>query len=234
MINQLKAEIMEPLLHRYHDLLIKYVHGDPTDEAVLGRANIDQAHAAIIIPDESLGHEKKSDERTLMAVLSVKSIEPKVKVIAHILDPANEPHLKRANADKVVISDQYSSFLLSSHVSSPGIPELLDMVMNDINGLKLARKKIPHVFYGKTFEQLRRHFKDEDDALLLGFIKEQAGFTLHDMLSDDYSAVDTFIKQKLEAAGRGLGKKSSLQIALNPSADYIITESDVAVVLEHD
>jgi hypothetical protein len=85
---------------------------------------------------------------------------------------------------------------------------------------------------GKTFSQISSYLKKEKNAILLGFIKEEPGFNLDNMLSDDYSAIDEFIRQKLESAGKGLAKKSSIDIQLNPSDDYVTTEKDVAIVIE--
>jgi len=232
LVNQLRQEDMEPVIHKYHELHIKFVYGDPTEEAVLKRANIAFAYAAIIIPDDSAATNQMSDEKTILTTLTVKSIEPKVKVIAHILDASNEVHLKRANADQVVVNNRYSGYLLGAHVTTPGIPAVFDMLLRADGGIRLARRKIPHAFVGKTFSDLSQHFKNTDDAVLLGFIKEAPAFKLDDVLLDDYSSIDAFIRNKLEAAGKGLAKKAKLEVQLNPPADYKVNDNDIAVVVE--
>ena len=232
LVNQLRQEDMEPVIHKYHELHIKFVYGDPTEEAVLKRANIAFAYAAIIIPDDSAATNQMSDEKTILTTLTVKSIEPKVKVIAHILDASNEVHLKRANADQVVVNNRYSGYLLGAHVTTPGIPAVFDMLLRADGGIRLARRRIPHAFVGKTFSDLSQHFKNTDDAVLLGFIKEAPAFKLDDVLLDDYSSIDAFIRNKLEAAGKGLAKKAKLEVQLNPPADYKVNDNDIAVVVE--
>ena len=232
LINQLKPEVIEPILHKYQDLLIRFVYGDPTSEDALERANVRQAYAAIIVADESNPGTPKSDERTILTTLSVKALEPKVKVVAHIMDAANEAHLRRANADRIVIDNRYSGPLLGAHATRPGIPETFDMLLNVDGDIRLGRRKIPHGYVGRTFADLADHFKREEDAILLGFVKEAPGFTLGDILSDDYSTIDAFIRNKLEAAGKGLDKKARVEVELNPAADYRISERDVAIVIE--
>lgn len=232
LVNQMDPDHMEGIINRFQGVQIKFVSGDFSDEEVLNRAGIANAHAAIILPDESVPGKPKTDEHTILATLSVKAIEPKVRVIAHILDPANEPHMRRANADRVVVSDRYSGYLLSAHVTSPGIPEMLDGLFTGEAGVHLTRRKMPHHLVGKSFAQASAHFLEQDNVLLIGLLSEEEGFKLDDILSDDYSAVDRFIREKLASAGKGLSKRDTLSVNLKPAANYVIEPQDIAIVLE--
>jgi voltage-gated potassium channel len=232
LINQSSADDMQEILHKYHALQIKFVFGDIADELVLNRANLRYAYAAIIIPDESCKAREKCDERTVLATLSVKAIEPRVKVIAHILSSGNESHLRRANADHIVHSDQYSGYLLGAHVIAPGIPELLDSLLNGTKAAHLTRRKVPSSFIGKSFAELAEYLKKSENSILLGFVTEEPAFQLDDILSDDYSAIDNFIRKKLEQAGKGLAKKAKIDVNLNPPYHYQIQDRDIAVIIE--
>jgi voltage-gated potassium channel len=232
LVNQLASETVEQIIDRHRDLHIKYVYGDFSDEAVLHRASMASAFAAIIVPDESSATRPKSDERTILATLSIKAIDAKIKVIAHIIDPQNEGHLERANADEIVISDRYSGYLLGAHVTTPGIPAVVDLLLNHNSPVQLVRKKMPHQMIGKTFGQVSDYFRKQDQALLLGFVQDEAGFKLDDILSDNVSAIDQFIREKLQAAGKGLAKKSGVSVNVLPAADYIVQERDIPIVLQ--
>ena len=232
LVSEINPDQAEAIINRFTDLQIKFVSGDCTDDEVLHRASVGTAYAAIILPDESHPNRAKSDERTILATLSVKAIEPKVKVIAHILDGQNEAHMRRANADRVVVSDRYSGFLLGAHVISPGIPEMLDGLFTGSAGVHLARRKVPGSLVGKSFAAVSAHFLTQERVVLLGFIHEEEGFKLDDILSDDYSAVDRFIRDTLASAGKGLNKRARLEVNLSPAPDYIIAEHDIAIVLE--
>jgi len=232
LINKMNPDHAEEIIYKFKNLQIKFVHGDFTDETVLTRANINEAYAAIILPDESDSDKPKSDETTILACLTVKSIEPKVKVITHILEASNESHLRRANADKIVVSNQFSGFLLANHVVAPGIPETIDVLLDSRKGMRLSRCKLPRNLIGKRFSEISTYFKQGNDSILLGFIKEEPGFKLDNVLTDDYSSIDEFIRNKLESAGKGLAKKSTIDILLNPPHDYLATERDIAVVIE--
>lgn len=232
LVNKLNPEDAEQIIHKFQDIQIKFVYGDFTDETILSRANIKHAYAAIILPDQSDPAKPKSDESTILATLSVKSMEPKVRVIAHILEPENEAHLRRANADRIVVSNKYSGFLLASHVTAPGVPEALDLLLSAQQGIRLGRRKVPHSMNGKTFFELSNYFKNETDSIVIGFIKQEKGFDLDDILSGDYSAIDEFIRKKLEEAGKGLARKSKMDVVLNPPADYVVSDKEIAVVIE--
>jgi voltage-gated potassium channel len=231
LVNQLSSDAVEQVIARRHDLHMKYVYGDFTEEAVLERANVVAAAAVIIVPDESNTARPKSDERTILATLSVKAMAPKIKVIAHIMDPQNEGHLERANADEIVISDRYSGYLLGAHLTAPGIPAMVDLLLNNSSTVHLERQKLPHVLIGKTFAQAIEYFHKQNTGLLLGFVQDEAGFKLDDILSEDVSAIDQFIREKLQAAGKGLGKRSGTSVNLLPDGHYVIVDKDVPVLL---
>ena len=232
LISKVNSDEVEAIISKYKEIQIKFVYGDFTDEAVLLRANISQAHAIIILPDEADSTRPKSDETTILACLTVKSIEQKVKVVAHILERANEAHIRRANADQIVVSNRYSGFFLANHVVAPGIPETIDILLNYRTGMRIARLKLPQSMVNKSFEEISSYYKKESGSILIGFIKEEKGFELDDILSDDYSAIDAFIKRKLESAGKGLMKKSTIDVIINPPEDYLTSEKDFAVVIE--
>lgn len=232
LINRHSADEMESIKTKYHQLRLKFVFGDPTDEEVLRRASMDAAYAAIIIPDSENAGDNRPDEKTMLAALTMKSLNSKAIVVAHILDPANESHLRKANADHVVVDSKYSGYLVGAHVTSPGVPETFDMLLRGQQGIQIQRRSVPAAFVGKTFAELSSHFKSNQDCILLGFIKESQVSLLKDVLSDDYSSIDLFIKSELEAAGKGSLTSPRLDVNLNPPAEYVIQKNEVALVLD--
>ena len=108
LINQLSEDALSDVLNHFSALKIKFVHGDYTKEAVLNRANISSAEAAIVLPDLSAALGDKSDERTILATLSIKTINPKIKVYAHILNRENLSHIRKAKVDDVLLSEAYA------------------------------------------------------------------------------------------------------------------------------
>jgi hypothetical protein len=63
-------------------------------------------------------------------------------------------------------------------------------------------------------------------------INERKGLALENILTDDYSAIDQFIKRKFEEADKDIfGKRERILITLNPADDLLLTEDDSAVVI---
>ncbi len=230
LINQLNEETVADIINRFPELNIKYVRGDFTKEAVLLRANVKRAKSAIILPDISAGVGAKSDERTILTTLSIKSLNSQVKVYSHIIDRENLSHIRKARADDVLISDSYSGYLLAAHVLTPGIPETVDLLFSEGSAFKFQRREIPAHLHGRNYLELRQEI-EKNQTICIGIGREQEGVNLADLLSDDYSFLDQFIKRKFEQAGRGISDKNRINVKINPPADTIIDEKDFLIVI---
>jgi len=233
LVNELSEDTISGILVKYRDLPVKFVRGDFAEEAVLRRAGVIHAEAAVILPDALGMTASKADERTVLATLTIKSLNSKVRVYAHILEPANAVHLRRANADDVIISDAYSGFLLAAHVVAPGIPLAVDQLLTGSDGNRLYRVPIPRQYVGRTFAEAVDHFKSQNEALLIGLLVEEEAVSIDSILSGDYSAIDAFIKQKLEQAGKSL-TRGRIRVNLNPPKDSLIGDKDEAIVIARE
>ncbi len=231
LINQLPEETVSDIISSFPGLKIKYVRGDFTKEAILNRANVKGASAAIILPDINSGLSDNSDERTILATLSLKAINPKIKVYAHILNRDNISHLRKAHADEVLVSDSYAGFLLASHVLSPGVPQTVDLLFSEDAPFKFKRYDLPAQEAGKTYEKIKEKVEAGLDAICIGFGRETEGVNIADILSDDYSYLDQFIKTKFEQAGRGISEKSKINVRINPDSETILEEKDFLIVI---
>lgn len=232
MINQLNEETVADIINHFPNLNIKYVRGDFTKEAVLLRANVKRAKSAIILPDVSAGLGARSDERTILATLSIKSLNTQVKVYPHILDRENLSHIRKARADHVLVSDFYAGYLLAAHVLAPGIPETVDQLFAEGSSFQFRRRVIPTHLHGHNYQELRQEI-EKNHSICIGIGREQEGVNLSDLLSDDYSYLDQFIKQKFEQAGLGIGDKNRINIKINPPADTIIDKKDFVIIISN-
>ena len=229
LLNNLPAERIETLVNTYKNIEIKFVRGDFTQESILERANIKQARIVIILPDETLSP-VPSDEKTLIATLNVKSINPNVKVYAHIIDRENTNNLKKANADEIIVTNEYLPSIIANQLIYPGVIQVLSSLLSESSTMKILRLKIPEKFIGRTFLDLFNYFKIEKNYLLLGFIVEEETITLENILSHDYTEIDAFIERKLKEAGLNV-KSPQVRLNLNPSLNYVINEKDEAIVI---
>lgn len=229
LVNNLPPEKVENLNEIYRNIEIKFVRGDFTQEVILERANIKFAKEVLILPDETISP-NPSDEKTLIATLNIKSLNPKIKVYAQIINRENANNLKKANADEIIISNDYLPSLIAGQIFSPGIVQVLSSIFNEESNLKIFRQKIPPKFIGKTFSELFNYFKTEKNYLLIGFISDEETITLENILSHDYTEIDAFIERKLKEAGLNI-KSSYVRLHLNPPLDYVIGEKEDAILI---
>jgi voltage-gated potassium channel len=230
LINEMPPARMEEALSGYENLNLKYVSGDYTKEIVLARANLKDARAVVILPDMSLTSVPR-DEKTLPAALAIKSIKRDMKVYAHIIDKENLSHLRRADVDDVIVSDEHVGYLLASDISSPGIAQTIQTLLNPEKGAALKRVQMPSAFVGKKFQEIQEYFKNERNSIVIGFVAQEEPVKLADILSSDYTAIDSFIERKFKAAGLDLREKGGVRLNLNPPLDYVAQEKEDVIVV---
>lgn len=233
LINELTVDDIDSFKLKYNKYNLKFLRGNYVHEDVLLRANIAKAKFALIMADTSGSHPlDRIDERTTLAALTIKSIAPKVKTIAELLDGENRQHLKRANVDEIIVRGEHVGSLLASAINSPGLPKIFSSILSLTDTNKLWRIEIPRSFIGRTFKELSTFYREKQHAILLGLLMEKKAMKLEDILSDDTSIIDTFIKEKIKEAKKDLlYKREEIQFILNPDDGYIINEGEFAIIL---
>jgi voltage-gated potassium channel len=233
LVNELSEDEVESLKYKYRDQDFRFLRGDFTREDVLARANIIQARSAILLADTSGQRSlEKADERTILATLGIKSMAKEVKTCAELLNPENKQHLMRANVDEIVLRGENIGSLLAGATVSPGIPRVISSLLSPDEENNLWKVEIPEAFVGKPVSDLSAYLKEKSRALLIALLSEQKGLILDDILTDDLSAIDQFIKRKFEEAEKDLpGKKDRVLVTLNPPDDTILTREHSAVVI---
>lgn len=233
LVNELPVDDIDVLKLKYDKYNLQVIRGNYVHENVLLRANIRRAKYALIMADLSGLHAKeRADERTILAVLTIKSLAPKLKIVAELLDGENKPHLKRANVDEIIVRGEHMGSLLASAVSYPGLPRVFSNILSSDDKNKLRKAEIPGQYIGKTFKELSEYYREKKNAILIGLLKEKKSMKLEDMLSDDTSVIETFIREKIiESKKALLYEKEQMKVNINPDDEDIITENDYAVIL---
>jgi voltage-gated potassium channel len=232
LINELSVDEVDALRGKYSRYDLKFLRGDYSHEEVLSRANITKAKFVLIMADMSGSHEnERSDERTALAALTIKSLAPHVKIIAELLDEVNKPHLRRANVDEIIVRGEHMGSLLASAIITPGVPRIFSSMMSTGQKDKLWTVEIPKSYLGKTFQELSTYYRTRQ-AITLGVIREKQDMNLEDLLSDNSSAIDNFIREKLKEAKKSFYiDKNDSNLVMNPDDSYIILPEDHAIVL---
>jgi voltage-gated potassium channel len=233
LVNELFEEEVESLKFKFQEHEFRFLRGDFTREDVLARANIAQARSAILLADTSGQHSlEQADERTILATLAIKSMAPEVKTCAELLNPENKQHLRRANVDEIVVRGEHLGNLLAGAATSPGLPRVISSLLSPEEENNLWKVEVPSRFIGRPVAELSAYFKKEHQAILIALLSERKGLAMENILTDDYSAIDQFIKRKFEEAGKDyFSQKDRIIATLNPADDVLLTEDDSAVVL---
>ena len=231
LVNELPEDEVNNVLFKYKGVNIKYVRGDFTSEAVLELANVKEAHSVLIVPDSSTLSTSEPDERTVLATLTLKAMNPTIKVYAHVVNPATKGHLRRANVDEIVLQDEFTGFLLASHVANPGIPQTFNELLDYNVRMNLQRFEIPENKVGTTFGELSEYFNNSGNGILIGITSEREAVQISDILSADASSLDTFIARKFEESGIDIEREKGHRVEINPPRTLTIEKNDVALLI---
>ena len=231
LVNEIHEDIVNHLRNKYKDIDLYFVAGDFTSEEILKRASIEEAHTVIIIPnidDEKIG---SPDEKTIFATLTIKSLSSNVRVIAYLIQRENLTHIRRANVDEVVLSDDFGAYMIASHVMDPGIPQTTKGLLNASSEERLRRVDIPSQFIGRSFDDLFEYFRSTNGWILIGLFSEVENLGIGEVLSADSSALDAFIERKLNEGGISLQEESKVTTVINPKSNFLIEEGQRAIII---
>ncbi|MBN2059955.1 MAG: NAD-binding protein [Deltaproteobacteria bacterium] len=236
LVNELDRDDVQSIQYKYEGKNIKFLRGNFVKEDVLARANLVRAKAAIVIADMSGGHDlDKADERTIFGTMAIKSMAPKVRTCAELIKAENREHLKRANVDEIIVRGESTGSLLARAAVSPGVTDSLRLLIDNKDENKIWRIPVPGRFLNKPLGELSSSLRQKYDALVLAVIREEEKIKLDDILSEDSTFIDDFIKKKFEESGKDFfGAKEDLSIHINPSDDYELTKNDWLVVISRE
>lgn len=231
LVNDAPPDRIESLIGAFSHLDIQFVRGDHTREAILQRANCAEASSVLILPDALSVTGQMNDDKTLLSLLILKSLNPHTKAYCYIVNRENLPHLKRAGADDVVVSDQHIGFFLANQILNPGSPQVATEMMNFNHRNDMQTIPIDTAFIGRTFGEYFVHLKERLNYTVLGIVTEQQAMSLSDILLHDSSAIDAFIERKFREAGINVDERSGAHVTVNPPFAYVLQKGDEAVIL---
>lgn len=137
-----------PLVDVHHDAVL-CVEGDATNDEVLHHAGIERARALVSAVD--------SDERNVYIVLTARSLNPRLYIVARSSYPDSQPKLRRAGADRVVSPYTLSGRRMAALALQPAVVDVLDMVLTEGAGMAVEELVVPPGAGPMTVGSLRRH-----------------------------------------------------------------------------
>jgi voltage-gated potassium channel len=156
----------------FNDVYI--VKGDPTNEVILNRAKVSEAHSIVILSDAREG--KHADGKSILTCIAVRHAcrkEHQPNIVVELHNPANRFHLLKAGASEIVSSDSLGLRLLARSALFHGMTQFyqeLLTVRRDANEVYLL--PVPQELVGRAFAELgemfMRYRNDRRSCLLIG------------------------------------------------------------------
>ncbi len=145
---------------------VYFVRGDTTNEDDLRRAGIENARSAIICPADS---SNEADLHSILTVLAIEAIAPKVRTVAEVNNPIHIPHFRRAQVDELLVTSRLTSRLLARSALYPGLTELVTDMVGGSRGddPQLYRVKLPPECVGLSTIELATLLRAEHHATVL-------------------------------------------------------------------
>jgi voltage-gated potassium channel len=157
-----------------------FMRGNPVSEGDLRRANVSAARAAILLADESKGGSSGDvDARTVLTALTIRGINPGVKMTAEVLEPENIHHLELAGVGEILDSNSFLGNLIARSALHYGlINTISDMVTREA-GTRIYTLPATSDMEGLTRGEVESKLLKEHGARLLA-IATGAGFKPQD------------------------------------------------------
>lgn len=125
-----------------------YIEGDAASDEILALAGIDRARALVSAVD--------SDERNVYIVLTARSINPRLFIVARSSYPDSLAKLRRAGADRVVSPYTLSGHRMAALALQPAVVDTIDVVLAEGGRMAIEELEVPDGAPGHTAGDLRR------------------------------------------------------------------------------
>lgn len=231
LINSLGQEKMSSLLLDESLKGIHYLHGDTSDESVLTRANIKEATKALVLSEPREGDDTEAiDARVLVTVLMIRSLNPNIYICAEVLTVKYKNYLEHMRCDEVVLSEEYTRFLLANATVFSGITKVVSKLLNNGDGDTLKLEPIPELLINKPFSEVASYIKTDRQAIVIGIVEnmgiekefKQNALTEAQKTPD----ISTLVKNL-----KGIHTMERNKTLINPSDDYIVQKNSGLILI---
>ena len=206
---------------------INFLRGDFTDEETLLKAQIKKAERALILADRSADYSTlETDSRTVLGVITIKNLNPRVYCVAEIIDSKFEKHLSLARCDEIIMTSDYEQNLLVQASSGKGMSHILRELAAENENQGLFLSDIPSKFVGGPYEEYRKSLQTDD--ILIGILENTGNFYIR----RNEALAEAQKNPNMEKIVANLKKVKTLKSNIpvfNPDDDYVIQESSKAI-----
>jgi voltage-gated potassium channel len=129
-----------------HEPNTLHVHADAASDAALQQAGLHHAAGVFAVTGD--------DSHNLMIALSVKLLQPRVRVVARLHDIRNTDKARRAGADEIVSPDFTGGMRIASAMVRPHVVNFMDQMLRTDDALRVEEVVVPASFQPKPIAQV--------------------------------------------------------------------------------
>ena len=208
---------------------INYIHGDFTDEDTLLKSQIKTAERTLILADNSENFSSlETDSRTVLAVITIKNLNPKIYCVAEIIDSKFEKHLSLAHCDEIILSADYGQNLLIQASSGKGMSHILRELISEESDSGILICDIPQKFVGNNYGDFRLSLKTSD--ILIGLLENTGNFYSRRKEALAEAQKNPHVEEVVSNLKKVKSLKSNLPV-FAPKDDYIIPKNAKAIFI---
>ena len=208
---------------------INYIHGDFTDEDTLLKSQIKTAERALVLADNSENFSNlETDSRTVLAVITIKNLNPKIYCVAEIIDSKFEKHLSLAHCDEIILSADYGQNLLIQASSGKGMSHILRELISEENDSGILICDIPSKFVGNNYGEYRLSLNTSD--ILIGLLENTGNFYSRRKEALAEAQKNPNVEEVVNNLKKVKSLKSNLPVC-PPKDDYIIPKNAKAIFI---
>ena len=208
---------------------INYIHGDFTDEDTLLKSQIKTAERTLILADNSENFSSlETDSRTVLAVITIKNLNPKIYCVAEIIDSKFEKHLSLAHCDEIILSADYGQNLLIQASSGKGMSHILQELISEESDSGMLICDIPQKFVGNNYGEFRLSLKTSD--ILIGLLENTGNFYSRRKEALAEAQKNPNVEEVVSNLKKVKSLKSNLPV-FAPKDDYIIPKNAKAIFI---
>lgn len=202
-VRQVVEEFVSDPNHRQDDIVIiandleslpfshknvSFVRGSPLEEETYHRASVDKADRAIILGTSY--NDPNSDSVVASVAHIINHLNPKVRIVAEVLNPKHELLFTAVEDISLVYTMQMANNLLIQETQDPGVYRLTQvMTSNQMEGTLASTRVESPLSNQMGYTDVAKRLLDSD-INLVGIIRDQVA---HLKFGDLYPAVDDLL-----------------------------------------
>jgi voltage-gated potassium channel len=136
------------------------IHGDASSNELLRAACVDRARVVIVTPDR--------DDAAVLITLSVRQLNPDVRIVAAARELENAPLIRRSGANVVLTSSGATGRMVGLAANAPHYVQVVEELLESGTGLDLVERTVD----ASTAGTLNRH-RREGELVIAVFREDQ-------------------------------------------------------------